>query len=92
MVHQLISKVLVKRLKHVLLFIIYGSPSAFVQDRPIIDNILIVYEIIHFLRWEREGKPRYVSLKLDMSKACDRIEWDYLKEAMHKMCFKAKWV
>ncbi|KAA3480998.1 reverse transcriptase [Gossypium australe] len=42
--------------------------------RMIKNNVLLVYEILHTLKQRRIGKKGSFALKLDMSKACDRVE------------------
>ena len=33
-----------------------------------------------------------MAVKIDMSKAHDRVEWDFLVEAMKKLGFAEKWI
>ena len=44
------------------------------------------------MKKKRWGKIGQVAIKLDMSKAYDRVEWGYLQRVMEKMAFHAKWV
>lgn len=53
---------------------------------------MISYEIMHYLKGRKVGKDGYMALKLDMSKAYDRIEWDFLREILLKMGFSQWWV
>ncbi|GAA0143325.1 hypothetical protein LIER_35720 [Lithospermum erythrorhizon] len=73
-VAKMISKMLAIRLKGILPSVISESQSAFVPNRLITDNELLAYETHHFIKHKKTGSVRYMSIKLDMLKACDRIE------------------
>lgn len=72
--YKLISKVLANRLKTILPTIIDENQSAFVPGRLITDNILLSSEVFHSMRLNQARKRGSMSLKLDMSKAYDRME------------------
>lgn len=91
MLYKIISKMLANRMKSVLDVVISDSQSAFIPGRAITDNIIISAEIMHFLKRKRQGKNGVAALKIDMSKAYDRIEWNFLQAMMLKMGFDAKW-
>ena len=37
-------------------------------------------------------KEDYMVIKLDMSKAYDRVEWSYLKSVMRRVSFTERWI
>ncbi|KAH0972205.1 hypothetical protein GBA52_024361 [Prunus armeniaca] len=86
-IYKIISKILTNRLKTVLLQIISPHQSAFVAERQITDNILVVHEILHSLQRSKRSDPKTLALKLDMAKAFDRVEWPFLIAMMKKLGF-----
>jgi hypothetical protein len=90
-IYKLTSKVLANRLKGVLPFIILANQSVFIPGRLISDNILAAYETLHSMQTHHWGKVGYVAVKLDMSKAYNRVEWRFLDEVMRRMGFARKW-
>ncbi|KAK4400384.1 hypothetical protein Sango_1144500 [Sesamum angolense] len=59
--------------------IILESQSAFVPGQFITDNVLLAYEINHYLAHKCWGKEEYIALKLDISKAYNRVEYFSLR-------------
>jgi hypothetical protein len=90
--YKLVSKVLANRLKQILQEIISPNQSAFVPGRLISDNIMLAYEVTHFMQNKRAGAVGYAALKLDMIKAYDRVEWSFLEKMMRKMGFTEDWI
>ncbi|KAK9287662.1 hypothetical protein L1049_016099 [Liquidambar formosana] len=90
--YKIISKVLANRLKEILPHVFSRSQSAFLRRQLITDNVLVAFEIMHFLNNKRTGQQGQFALKLDMSKAYDRVEWSFLESIMVKMGFDSRWV
>jgi hypothetical protein len=87
-----VSKVLSNRLKVILPEIIAMNQSAFVPGRMITDNVLLAYELTHYMQTKRSGRQSFAAVKLAMSKAYDRVEWSFLKKMMIKLGFHEQWV
>jgi hypothetical protein len=76
-IYKLCSKVLENRLRVFLDEIISAKQSAFVLGRLITYNVLVAYKCTRYLK-RKKGKTGACSIKLDMVKAYDRVEWNYL--------------
>ena len=44
------------------------------------------------MKKHKMGKTSYMAVKLDMSKAYDRVEWAFLEEIMRKLEFEERWI
>ena len=92
MIYKIIYKVLANRLKKVLAVVIDEAQSAFVPVRFIMDNVLVVFETMHSIDQRKKGKEALMTIKLDISKAYDRVKWVYLEAMMKKIGFHDKWI
>ena len=86
-IYKIISKVIANRLKPMLNSIISETQSAFIADRLISDNILISFESLHHMKTNCTGKKGFMALKIDMSKAYDKVEWCFLEKILLKLGF-----
>ena len=84
-VFRIVSKVLANQLKQILPNVISESQSAFVPNRLITDNTTVTFEILHRMRNKRTGKKGQMAIKLDISKAYNRVEWSFLRSIMLKL-------
>ena len=61
------------------------------HGRLITDNVLVTYKMMHHISQKKSGKVGDLALKLDMSKAYDRVEWIWLEKIMQRLGFDEKW-
>ena len=66
--------------------------NAFIQGRNISDNILLAHEIMDTLKKKKWKKFSFGALKIDMSKAYDKVNWNFLKAVLIAMKFDPKWI
>lgn len=61
----------------------------------ITDNALIAFEGIHAIQKTTSARKQFCAYKLDLSKAYDRVDWEFLEKALIKMGFneqRVHWV
>lgn len=91
-IYKLCSKVIANCLKVILPTIISPYQSAFVPCRLITDNTLVANELAHFIHNKRTGQEGFMALKLDLSKAYDRMDWVFLRKVMERFGFARIWI
>ncbi|KAA3457378.1 reverse transcriptase [Gossypium australe] len=91
-IYKIMAKAIANSFRGVLEKCIDKAQSAFVPGRLISDNALITYELLNTLKKKRIRRKGLMAVKLDMSKAYDRVEWSFLKVMMGKMGFDPRWV
>lgn len=84
---KLVTKCITNRLKPLLPKLINQAQSAFVPGRLITDNALIAFELFHTMKLNKSIRQPSFALKLDMSKAYDRVEWGFLTRVMERLGF-----
>ncbi len=87
--YKVLAKMLAGRLQGFLPHIIRPNQTGFVEGRSILDNTFLAQEA---LEWAEESNQDLVLLLLDFDKTFDRIEWDFLFTALHKLGFNDTWV
>ena len=89
---RIATKVIANRLKDILPFIIFENQSAFITGRMITDNAMKIFELFHSMNKKTKGRNGVLALKLDMSKAYDRMEWPFLRAVLTKLGFCEIWI
>ena len=88
-IYKLIAKVLANRLKKVMNKLVNSVQNAFVEGRQIIYASLIANEVIDSMLKKKE---KGVLCKLDIEKAYDKINWNFLIVVLGRMGFTEKWM
>ncbi|KAH0751734.1 hypothetical protein KY285_004882 [Solanum tuberosum] len=89
-IYKLITKVLTNRITPVIGTLVSHSQTAFIEGRSIIDNILFIHEL---LKWyTRKGLSPRCTMKVDLRKAYDSIEWEFLAKLLVGLAFPFKFV
>lgn len=90
-IYKIITKTLANRIKPILRKLIGPEQSSFVPGRQISDNILIYQEALHSMR-SRQGNKGHMILKIDLQKAYDRLDWNFIRNTLEEIGMNAKWV
>ena len=87
-IYKLISKVIANRLKPLLPLLILLQQIGYVEGCQILDRIILSDEVIHSLK---HLKKVGMLLKLYLSKAFDKLIWNYINQILLAFGFSATW-
>ncbi|KAJ4757006.1 RNA-directed DNA polymerase (reverse transcriptase)-related family protein [Rhynchospora pubera] len=79
--YRLIMKLIANRLRKHMRRIISVEQNAFVKGRSIVDNVILVKEVLHSFN-QASFKHSAFLLKADVSKAFDKLDWNFLTTSM----------
>ncbi|KAL0283634.1 UNVERIFIED_CONTAM: Retrovirus-related Pol polyprotein from type-2 retrotransposable element R2DM [Sesamum radiatum] len=88
--YKVITKILVQRMRGILDMLISPSQNAFVPGRAIGDNILLAQEL--FSGYNQKHLPPRCALKVDLRKAYDTVEWDFLRAVLMLFGFPEQFI
>ncbi|KAL0423233.1 UNVERIFIED_CONTAM: Retrovirus-related Pol polyprotein from type-2 retrotransposable element R2DM [Sesamum radiatum] len=89
-IYKVITKILVCRIREILDLLISPSQNAFVPGRLISDNVLLAQEL--FSGYNQCRLPPRCALKVDLRKAYDTVEWDFLFATLRMFGFPAVFI
>ncbi|RHN82372.1 putative RNA-directed DNA polymerase [Medicago truncatula] len=85
-IYKIISKVIVNRIKPLLDGIISPYQSSFIPGRSIHHNIIVAQEMVHSMA-RMKGNKMFMSIKIDLEKAYDRINWNFVENCLEDCKF-----
>ncbi|XP_030479378.1 uncharacterized protein LOC115696624 [Cannabis sativa] len=86
-IYKVVFKAIANRLKSILPDLISHNKGVFLSDHIIFNNIIIANEVIHAITNRKTEKVGWAALKLDMEKAFDKVEWDFIRHVLHHFSF-----
>lgn len=88
-IYKIVTTVLTERLTKILPTIISKNQGAFLKNTKVSDIALIDQEIINHIAkpTKLKAQQQNIALKIDLSKAYDKIEWSYLISILQKFNF-----
>jgi hypothetical protein len=82
--YKILSEITANRLKLFLPRLVSENHGGFMENRQIVDNIILVQEAIHS---RKSNKERGMAIKIDMENAFDRVNHAFLCKVLNRFVF-----
>ncbi|XP_062103748.1 uncharacterized protein LOC133814854 [Humulus lupulus] len=79
--YKCISKMIYSRLSEVLACLVHDNQGAFIKNRLLAHNILIFQDLLK--GYTRKNISARCLIKVDLSKAYDTVDWDFVEDILH---------
>lgn len=89
-VYKVVTKILAERLSPLLDGLLDKAQGAFVPGRSMADSVFLVQELIR--RYSRKRVSPRAIIKIDLRKAFDTVDWDFLEEMLTALGFPDRFV
>jgi len=89
LIYKIISKVISNRIKPFLERSLSAEQLGFLKGRRIHDAIGAAHECLHSIK---QKNLKALIMKLDLKKAFDCIDWDFLRLVLHAVGFREKFI
>ena len=87
--YKIITKIMARRLKNILPYIIPENQGGFIKGRRIWDNIILVQEEIHY---SQQNGEKGMVVKIDLANAFDKVSHSFLLQVMSRYGFDPSFI
>ncbi|XP_031474554.1 uncharacterized protein LOC116246820 isoform X2 [Nymphaea colorata] len=85
---KFLTHIMVLRMRPILSRILHRNQAAFLMGHSIQDSFLLSQEVVHSLA---HSKAKAACVKIDLSKAYDRVNWRFLENSLKLLGFCSNW-
>uniref|UniRef100_A0A803QH08 Reverse transcriptase domain-containing protein n=1 Tax=Cannabis sativa TaxID=3483 RepID=A0A803QH08_CANSA len=89
-IYKCISKIICSRLSEVLPTLVQSNQGAFVKSRLLAHNIMIFQDLLK--GYSRKNISARCIMKIDLSKAYDTVDWQFVEDLLKHLCFPARFI
>nr|GEV16986.1 reverse transcriptase domain, reverse transcriptase zinc-binding domain protein [Tanacetum cinerariifolium] len=86
--YKIVGKILANRLRSVIGSLVSKEQSAFIRGHQILDGLMILSEVID---WCNQKKRKTMIFKVDLEKAYDSVQWEFLDMILYRFGFCDTW-
>ncbi|KAE8687020.1 hypothetical protein F3Y22_tig00111027pilonHSYRG00770 [Hibiscus syriacus] len=79
--YKLLTKIIVRRIKHLMPILIMLNQTSFIVGCSIIENVIINQEVVHSMQ-QLKTNQGWMAIKVDLEKDFDHLRWDFIQDSL----------